>query len=451
MSLFIVLMITVSIFLLKEISLHIVKISLRAESQEVLNDLIDENNDNDDDKCELPDIEVSGICIPAETLKTYNPKNKQSAFLLIKNGNVIYSSFPNILKDTEIRNAGLQESFKKKSYLFFVTNIKNGTLSGVTLILGRDIYDLDETLREFFFSMVFLGLMLIVVGSLIIYWKLSLEFRYLENLIFKIESIPEEKIETFEINCEPECPQEFKFLAKSFNSLMRRVSSLVKNQRSFLSNVAHELKTPLAVMLSQVEITLRKERKKDEYKEALKNMREEILRMIDTIKKLLILSRIEIDKQKIHLREICLNEVLKKSISVVTPLAEKENIRLDVKFQGKKVIKVKGDETLLIQLFVNLLENAIKYNRPGGLVSVDIFDSEKTVIVDISDTGIGISEEELENVFSRFYVLKRNNKKTGTGIGLTIVKEIADLHEASLVIKSSLSRGTTVRVSFKKL
>nr|WP_163327676.1 HAMP domain-containing sensor histidine kinase [Desulfurobacterium thermolithotrophum] len=437
-----------STFLLKEISLHITEDSLKAESQEILNDLIDENNG---EKCELPDVRISNICISEETLKTYNPENKESVLVLIKGNKIIYSSLPEFPKNISFQSPTFQLKLKNNDYLFSTVRIKNSAILGVSLILGRNISDLKKTLNEFVLSISLLGIGVTFLGGLIIYRKLNSEFKYLEDLILKIESISEKNFGNYKINCGHQCPQEFKFLAKTFNNLMNRIFRLVENQKNFLSNAAHELKTPLTVILSQVEIALRRERKQEEYRKILENIKEEISQMTDTVKKLLILSRIELDKQKISFQKVDLKEVIKKSINLVTPLAEKENIKVSFKLQGDKSLKIKGDKTLLIQLFVNILENAIKYNIYGGNVNIDVKDTEQELIVSISDTGVGIPEEEINRVFEKFYTVKECDlKKPGTGIGLSIVKEIAELHHASLKIESKLNKGTTIYISFKK-
>ncbi len=246
-----------------------------------------------------------------------------------------------------------------------------------------------------------------------------------------------------------EVPDELKDLIESFNTLLERLRKAFLREKRFISDVSHELKTPISVIQMQCEIALRKERDSKEYKKALETIEDTISLMSSLVEKMLMVSRLErVDKSVFS--EVELSSVLRSAYELLKGRADECDIDLDLNIPNDPIF-VKGDKTLLVEMFVNLIDNAIKYNNKGGCVLVEVEKLGSSVVVKISDTGIGISEDEVEKVFEEFYRAdkSRSKDKEGFGLGLSIVKKIAQLHGIEIKINSSANAGTTFYLVFK--
>jgi len=247
------------------------------------------------------------------------------------------------------------------------------------------------------------------------------------------------------INVE-DTPEELRILASSFNCTLDSLERSFNRQRQFAADASHELRTPLSVILSQSEIILRKDRTTREYKNALAAIRESAMMMSQIIGRLLTLARLSTDKVGLKIEDIDLNEIIRESIKLLSPLAEQRGISINTSADGQSVIS--GDKAALLELFTNLIDNAIKYNVPGGKVDISIRKETGFIVTEIRDTGIGIPESDLDKVFDRFYRVDKSRSKEsgGIGLGLSICSEIVKLHGGRIEIKSKLAEGTTVYV-----
>ncbi len=246
-----------------------------------------------------------------------------------------------------------------------------------------------------------------------------------------------------------EVPDELKDLIESFNTLLERLRKAFLREKRFISDVSHELKTPISVIQMQCEIALRKERDSKEYKKALETIKDTISLMSSLVEKMLMVSRLErVDRSVFS--EVELSSVLKSAYELLKGRADECGIDLDLNIPNEPIF-VKGDKTLLVEMFVNLIDNAIKYNNKGGCVLVEVEKLGSSVVVKISDTGIGISEDEVEKVFEEFYRADKSRSKDreGFGLGLSIVKKIAQLHGIEIKINSSDNTGTTFSLVFR--
>ncbi|MBN2245226.1 MAG: HAMP domain-containing protein [Candidatus Aminicenantes bacterium] len=237
-------------------------------------------------------------------------------------------------------------------------------------------------------------------------------------------------------------------LVETFNDMIARLEKSVKKIRQFSGDVSHELRTPLTIIRGEIEVLLRKERKKQDYIDTLNSVHEESLRMEKIIDDLLFLSRAgSIERAKLE-EKISLDEITKQVFENRKISSGKKG--LSVSYQSVRPNDIKGNRELLERMITNLVDNAIRYTPSGGRIEVRIHCSEKEVILEIKDTGIGIPEEALPFVFDRFYVVdkSRSRETGGTGLGLSIVKWIAESHNAEIEIHSKINEGTTLSVRF---
>jgi heavy metal sensor kinase len=241
-------------------------------------------------------------------------------------------------------------------------------------------------------------------------------------------------------------PEELKVLTSSFNRTFDRLERSFNRQKQFVSDASHELRTPLSVILSQSEILLRKERSAEEYKNGLTAILDASKLMSEIVQKLLTLARLGTDKAELKIENMDLAEIIHEGVELLKPLATEKRITINMSGDERHVVS--GDRAALLELFINLIDNAIKYNLPRGRIDISTRKEKEFIVAELRDTGIGIPEKDLGRVFDRFYRVDKSRSKEigGIGLGLSICNEIAKLHGGRIEIKSKLGYGTTVSV-----
>ncbi len=239
-------------------------------------------------------------------------------------------------------------------------------------------------------------------------------------------------------------------LAAVLNNAFDRVESSFEQQRQFAADASHELRTPLAVIQSQIELALRKERAPNEYIKTLSTCYSASDRLTELVDSLLALARLESGEQKPKCSPVRLDLVAAKCIDLMRPVAEQAEVQLESATSPAKTL---GDRSQLERVVLNLLKNSIAYNRVGGVVNLSIKVKNSSVELTISDTGIGISEEDLPNVTKRFFRVDkaRTRQQGGSGLGLSIAERIVEAHGGSMHFSSEVGKGTTVTVRFNSL
>lgn len=235
---------------------------------------------------------------------------------------------------------------------------------------------------------------------------------------------------------------EFQQLCSSFNGMLSRLEKSAESQRRFVDYAAHEMRTPLTALQANLEVTLHKARSVEEYREALIANLEQVERLITLARELLALSRLSGDRSPVRLASLHLEPFLKELLGELTVLAEDRRILLTL--DSSPVPAVLGDPHWLKQLFINLLDNAIRYTPEGGAITVSLRRQGNEVAVAVADTGFGIEAEHLPHLFERFYRtdMARDRNSGGTGLGLPIVLEIAQAHRGTIAVESDVGKGS---------
>jgi heavy metal sensor kinase len=238
-------------------------------------------------------------------------------------------------------------------------------------------------------------------------------------------------------------------LSETLNQMLERIDVAFRSVRSLTANASHELRTPLSLIRTRVEIALCFPRNADEYREVLEEVQLETVRMTALIENLLMLARADASAVQPELSPVDMTELIHKAEREWTPTAA----RLDLTFQIQKAScpqKVLGSKEALERLIRMLLDNAFTYTPAGGHIQLGVDRHEGHVELWVRDDGIGIAEQDIPRIFERFYraAKPQSMKQTGSGLGLSLAKWIADLHEASITVESAIGTGSCFRVTF---
>lgn len=242
----------------------------------------------------------------------------------------------------------------------------------------------------------------------------------------------------------PRTRDEIHGLAVTFNDMLTRLEQSFESQRQFVQDASHELKTPLTILEGEISVALKKRRSPEEYEAVLRSCREEIERLTTIVGNLLMLARLE-DRAMEGERVPCdIGELLAGIVDDMEVLASQKQIRLDL--ASAPGLIVTGTPQYLRQVFVNLIDNAIKYSFPEGTVTIEAYRSGADVHVSVHDKGCGIPENDLPHIFDRFYRVDKARAAGGFGLGLSIARSIVSAHGGTIHVESSPERGTTFTV-----
>ncbi|MFR2593777.1 MAG: sensor histidine kinase [Butyribacter sp.] len=241
--------------------------------------------------------------------------------------------------------------------------------------------------------------------------------------------------------------QNFTKITDSFNQMIEVIQNQESSRQEFVSNVSHELKTPLASMKVLSDSLLSQEGMPEEiYREFLGDITTEIERMTQIINDLLSMVKLDQNTANIIISNISINDLIEQLLKRLRPIAGKRNIELI--FESFRPVMADVDEVKLSMALNNLIENAIKYNYDDGWVKVTLNADHKFFYVTVQDSGVGIPEDSLDSVFERFFrVDKARSRATGgTGLGLAITRSVILLHRGSIKVYSKEKEGTTFTV-----
>jgi signal transduction histidine kinase len=246
---------------------------------------------------------------------------------------------------------------------------------------------------------------------------------------------------------QPKENDEIKELVDSFNEMIQRLKNGVENLDKFNSDISHELKTPLTVIKGEIEVTLRRLREPDEYERSMKTIYNEAEQMQVMVENLLLLTKYS--KQNIEQSfELCNQDsILLDVIDKFSAKLKEKNIHL--KLKNIEPVSINANMVLISSIFSNLIDNAIKYSEYGKNIYISLYKNKK-VYFEIRDEGIGIEDKQVLKVTNRFYRVDESRSKNikGFGLGLSIVKNSVELHNAKMKINSVLNQGTQVTIEF---
>jgi two-component system OmpR family sensor kinase len=312
------------------------------------------------------------------------------------------------------------------------------------LSVGYSIQEVDEILRQlrntfeigFSIALVFA----VVIGYLLARYSLQ-QVDIITNAAKRITA--ENLSKRLPL---PVTNDEIARLTTTLNAMIARLDISFTQVRQFTSDVSHELRTPLAILMGELELALRNEMEPDDYHALVVSALEEVMRLSKMVSSLLEISRAETGQVRLQKALFDISKVVTNICDDMQILAEDKSITLETDIQP--YVTIVADESRLHQMLINVIDNAIKYTPRNGSVKVSLSTRGSQTKIEISDTGVGISEEDQSFIFNRFYRVdqSRSNDVVGSGLGLSIVRWIVEAHQGTIKVKSELGEGSTFTI-----
>ena len=237
-------------------------------------------------------------------------------------------------------------------------------------------------------------------------------------------------------------------LSGNFNKMLNRLETSFEMEKRFASDASHELRTPVSVILAQAEFSLEKERQPEEYVDSLEVIKRQGKRMNQLIGNMLSYTRLEQRIDNYPFEKLDFSVLVSDLCSDMTPLRIND---ISLEYNVESGIMINGNAELLARMLQNLLENAYKYGRQSGNTKVTLSLQGNNIKLLVEDDGIGIAEDQLEQIFDRFFRVSNKTSITGSGLGLSIVKKIVDMHGGNIDVSSREGLGTTFTITFSSI
>ena len=312
------------------------------------------------------------------------------------------------------------------------------------------VLDVDAIERSILFDALGILLVVIVAGSCVAYFLIGHYTNPVQQLSAHMKEIsPNTLSDSIEIEGGGEEIQE---LVKSFNQMTEQLDEAFAMQRRFSASAAHELRTPIAVLRTKLDVFKKKKREQREYDELVDTMETYIDRLSSIITDLLEFAE---TSELGETEDVSLDAVIKAAVDDLKPVAQNNMVNIQIDVQPKaqseaQNLTVKGNANLLYRAIYNLVENAIRYNHKEGSVNIALETEGQECLVTIADTGVGIAPEQRELVFEPFYRVNKSRSREfgGAGIGLSLVKTILKRHGASITVSENNPQGSvfTIRI-----
>ncbi|PGA90844.1 sensor histidine kinase [Bacillus toyonensis] len=287
--------------------------------------------------------------------------------------------------------------------------------------------------------------LLILIAAVGGYFITKRAFRPVKQMSDSASEIGDGKDLSKRINLQGSSKDEMYHLAQTFDKMFERLETSFESEKQFTSDASHELRTPTSVIISQCEYALSQKHNPKEMEESLEVILRQSRKMSSLISQLLLLARVDQGKHGTFQFE-CINmseltEIVVEELSLMVQEAS-----IDITTNIEEDLFIKADQTLMMRLLMNLLTNAIAYGKANGIVNIQLFRDETNIIGKVSDNGIGISEQHIAKIWERFYRVDaaRTSSNIGnTGLGLSMVKWIVELHGGEITVESKLGEGST--------
>lgn len=370
--------------------------------------------------------------------------------LLDSNKKLIWMMDPNDIKEKDHFKA-----FDSNSGVFTTNDFPinyNGSAVGYvqigqysSVLLSAEDVNFKLSINKGIIASVFLSLLIVISISLYISKQFSVPIREVSNVSVKLSNGDYNSRTSVDTDI-----LEIEKLKRSINTLGEKLNHQDLLRKRLVSDISHEIRTPLNILQNNLEAMI--DGIIPVNTEQLMGLNDEVIRFGKLLNNLNTLKKFEAETVSINKEQILLDELLSSVCSEFSIALKEKNIDLVYNIRPDKDYSIIGDVDKLKQVFINLLSNAVKFSNYGGKVWVNLTRGKEDIIVSIRDTGIGISKEDLPFIFERLYRGdKSRNKIEGSGIGLTIVKDILNLHSASIAVESEVGKGSVFTIRFRDI
>jgi heavy metal sensor kinase len=317
----------------------------------------------------------------------------------------------------------------------------------LTIHVIEPLRDVMRSLREYSLYLMLLIPLALLITTTAGYWISRRALAPIEQIRSEAEAIdPSDLATRLRV---PPTDDEVTRLAKTLNAMLSRIEGGFRSIERFTADASHELRAPLALIMTAGEVSLRRERSREELAEVLRKIVLEARHMSRLIENLLDLARGDARQRHSELTPVDLTEMLRDLVAELTPSASEKGLTLTATLPDTE-IRVLGEGTELRRLFLILLDNAIKYTEAGS-VNLDIYSNGSHVKVIVADTGIGIEDTSLPHVFDRFWRADkvRSRAEGGAGLGLSLASQIVQRQRGTISVQSEIGKGTTFDVQLQ--
>tara|TARA_Y100001934_G_scaffold264242_1_gene340840 strand:+ start:837 stop:2216 length:1380 start_codon:yes stop_codon:yes gene_type:complete len=310
------------------------------------------------------------------------------------------------------------------------------------LIVGRDV-SYENYLKERFFNTILSTSLLIIFLGLLGGYVLS------RNFLNRISAINKTSLEIMDGDLSMRLPtssnnDELNQLSLNLNNMLDRLNKLMIGMKGVSDNIAHDLRTPLNKIRTNLEVTLMSNPNLESYRETLKEVIEDVDGVINTFNSLLAISRVDSGSVSLKKEKINIKNLIEDIIDLWEPLSEEKGIVLNN--ECKIDLYLAGNKNLLSQAISNLIDNSIKYGSDNNIVNVGSKKDKDNIIIWVSDTGPGIQEKDKEKVLDRFVRLDTSRNTTGTGLGLSLVASMIKFHNGTIDLLDAKPKGLIVKL-----
>ena len=341
-----------------------------------------------------------------------------------------------------------RESIDGKDYIVYDTRTQGppGRHGGFWI---RGVESVSSTTllgRSAIVIMLILIPLILLLTALGGYYITKKAFNPVNNIVKTANDISAQKDISKRIEIAPDSKEdELHHLSVTLNKMLDKIENLIKQEKQFTSDASHELRTPISVILAQGEylLDIAKDEKEKELAQTIVDKSKQVSKLVS---RLLLLARIDQNRQKFNKEKVDLGVIIDVAIDSMKELAAQKEILLFANVPEGTIVD--ADESLLLSAITNLISNGIKYGNESGHVSVSASkNGDKTEII-VADNGVGISEEHIDKIWTRFYRVDdvRNDEYGSSGLGLSMVKSIIELHGGEITVKSTLGQGTEFRI-----
>ena len=322
---------------------------------------------------------------------------------------------------------------------------ENGQIFAVIQV-GESLAQLHALLHDLVGELLVVGLLVLLACATGSYWLAARAFAPIQRLAATARSIKAGNLH-HRVTVPP-ARDEVQYLALTLNEMIDSLDQAFSRQRRFVADASHELRTPVAVIRNKTDVALLGARTQQDYITVLQGINAESERLGHLISDLLALARGDEGRTQFEREPVRLDLLAGAVAANADLLAAERGITLEV--QAPRPVTILGDEARLIQVVMNLVENAVRYTNPGGRVAVTVEAQQGQALLSVCDTGIGIAPEHLPHIFERFYRADSARRRTGgssNGLGLSIVEWVVHAHGGAVAVESRVGRGSSFTVT----